>query len=275
MARPVKIEEKRQELLDKAVTVFSRYGYSKTTLDDVAKKTGINKASLYHYFKNKKELFLQVMLLVSSRGIEELKKNALRLKTPEKQLVFYFSERLHFYLQIVRLNSLSKETLLHLQVIFDSVYQPVKENEIEWIAALLFEIVPSLTKKQSAEYARQLFYIKRNKTKKMTSTALITGASGGIGWELAKKFAENSHNLVLVARSEGKLKELAAQLEQQYKIKVTVIAKDLSDYNTAKEIFDGCTQQNIQIDYLVNNAGIGHFGFFHESDWKTGTDNKP
>jgi uncharacterized protein len=102
----------------------------------------------------------------------------------------------------------------------------------------------------------------------MTSTALITGASGGIGWELAKKFAENSHNLVLVARSEGKLKELAAQLEQQYKIKVTVIAKDLSDYNTAKEIFDGCTQQNIQIDYLVNNAGIGHFGFFHESDWK-------
>jgi AcrR family transcriptional regulator len=159
MARPVKIEEKRQELLDKAVTVFSRYGYSKTTLDDVAKKTGINKASLYHYFKNKKELFLQVMLLVSSRGIEELKKNALRLKTPEKQLVFYFSERLHFYLQIVRLNSLSKETLLHLQVIFDSVYQPVKENEIEWIAALLFEIVPSLTKKQSAEYARQLFYI--------------------------------------------------------------------------------------------------------------------
>jgi AcrR family transcriptional regulator len=158
MARPVKIEEKRQELLDKAVTVFSRYGYSKTTLDDVAKKTGINKASLYHYFKNKEELFLQVMLQVSSAGIEELKKNALRLKTPEKQLIFYFSERLHFYLQIVRLNSLSKETLLHLQVIFDSVYQPVKEKEIEWIAVLLKKFVPNLTRKQAADYARQFFY---------------------------------------------------------------------------------------------------------------------
>jgi AcrR family transcriptional regulator len=159
MSRPAKINEKRQELLDKAVTVFSRYGYSKTTLNDIAEKSGINKASLYHYFKNKEELFVQVMLQVSAAGIEELKQNALRFKNPEKQLIFYFSERLHFYLLIVGLNSLSKETLLHLQVIFDSVYQPVKEKEIEWIAALLKKTVVTLTKKQSVDYARQLFYV--------------------------------------------------------------------------------------------------------------------
>jgi uncharacterized protein len=101
----------------------------------------------------------------------------------------------------------------------------------------------------------------------MANTALITGASSGIGLELAKTFASHGHHLVLVARNEGKLKELAAQIEQQYKVKVTVIAKDLSNYNTAKEIVNSCTQQNIQVDYLVNNAGIGDFGFFHESDW--------
>jgi uncharacterized protein len=100
----------------------------------------------------------------------------------------------------------------------------------------------------------------------MATTALITGASSGIGLELAKIFATNKINLVLVARSEGKLKELATQLQSQG-IVVHVLAKDLSNYHTAKEIFDWCVQQNINIDYLVNNAGFGDFGFFHESDW--------
>jgi uncharacterized protein len=99
------------------------------------------------------------------------------------------------------------------------------------------------------------------------ATALITGASSGIGLELAKVFAANKINLVLVARSESKLNELANEVKQQG-VTVNVLAKDLSSYNTAKEIFDWCGQQNIQIDYLVNNAGVGDFGFFHESEWK-------
>jgi uncharacterized protein len=99
------------------------------------------------------------------------------------------------------------------------------------------------------------------------STALITGASGGIGLELAKLFAADGHNLVLVARSEGKLNELAKQLEQQYEIVAHVLAKDLSNYHTAKEIAGWCSDNKITVDYLVNNAGFGDFGFFHESDW--------
>ncbi len=99
------------------------------------------------------------------------------------------------------------------------------------------------------------------------ATALITGASSGIGFELAKIFATNKINLVLVARSEGKLNELASEVKP-LGVKVYVLAKDLSNYNTAKEIFDWCSQQSIQIDYLVNNAGVGNFGFFYESDWK-------
>lgn len=157
MARPVKIEEKRKELLAKATACFTRYGYSKTTLDDVAKETGINKASLYHYFKSKEALFLQVLLQVSAVGIEDLKAGALKLKRPEQQVVHYFSERLHYYLQIIRLNSLSKETLLHLQAMFEGVYQPVKEDEITWLAGIIKNMMNNLTASQAAQYARLLF----------------------------------------------------------------------------------------------------------------------
>jgi len=98
-------------------------------------------------------------------------------------------------------------------------------------------------------------------------TALITGASSGIGLELAKIFAQNKINVVLVARSEDKLMQLAHDIKNQYGIAVAVLAKDLSDYNNSKEVFEHCNQQNIQIDYLVNNAGFGDFGFFADSDW--------
>lgn len=99
-------------------------------------------------------------------------------------------------------------------------------------------------------------------------TALITGASSGIGLELARFFAKDKHNLVLVARSEGKLKELAEELQKQYGISVKIISKDLSKINAAQEIYDQLKIQNINIDFLVNNAGFGEFGFFHETAWE-------
>ncbi len=99
------------------------------------------------------------------------------------------------------------------------------------------------------------------------ATALITGASNGIGLELAKLFAADGTDVVLVARSENKLRELAAALTAQYKVKAHVLAKDLSNYHTAAEIFDWCRENGIAISHLVNNAGFGDFGFFHESDW--------
>jgi short-subunit dehydrogenase len=101
----------------------------------------------------------------------------------------------------------------------------------------------------------------------MKQTALITGASGGIGLELAKLFAKDGRDLVLAARSGDKLTQIANELSKQG-IRVQVLAKDLSDYNTAKEIFDYCNNNSIQIDYLVNNAGFGDFGMFYESNWE-------
>ncbi|MFN4080066.1 MAG: SDR family NAD(P)-dependent oxidoreductase [Saprospiraceae bacterium] len=98
-------------------------------------------------------------------------------------------------------------------------------------------------------------------------TALITGASSGIGLELAKCFAADGFRLILTARTESALRELATELSRQYGAQAHVIVKDLSDYRQAREIFEETERQGLQVDYLVNNAGFGDFGLFHQSDW--------
>jgi uncharacterized protein len=106
-----------------------------------------------------------------------------------------------------------------------------------------------------------------NQNLQKMATALITGASNGIGLELAKVHASKGDNLVLVARNKTKLDELKAELEGKYKVTLYNIGKDLSAANSAQEVYDETKQQNIQIDYLINNAGFGDFGMFVESDW--------
>ena len=99
------------------------------------------------------------------------------------------------------------------------------------------------------------------------ATALITGASNGIGLELAKIHASKGGDLVLVARNKSKLDELKHELETKFNIKVYTIGKDLSAANAAKEVYDETSKQQIKIEYLINNAGFGDFGFFTETDW--------
>jgi short-subunit dehydrogenase len=100
----------------------------------------------------------------------------------------------------------------------------------------------------------------------MKNTALITGASSGIGLELAKIHASKESDLVLVARSQDKLSEIKAELENRYKISVYNICKDLSLPNSAQEVYDEVLRQKISIDYLISNAGFGDYGFFSEAD---------
>ena len=99
------------------------------------------------------------------------------------------------------------------------------------------------------------------------ATALITGASNGIGLEIAKIHASKGGDLVLVARNKSKLDELKHELETKFNIKVYTIGKDLSASNAAKEVYDETSKQQIKIEYLINNAGFGDFGFFAETDW--------
>jgi short-subunit dehydrogenase len=98
------------------------------------------------------------------------------------------------------------------------------------------------------------------------STALITGASGGIGKAFAEELAARSVNLVLVSRSEQKLNQLAKQLQKQYQVQVDLIVKDLTELGAAQSVYDIVQAKKLTIDLLINNAGFGDYGDFAERD---------
>ena len=96
----------------------------------------------------------------------------------------------------------------------------------------------------------------------MKNYALITGASKGIGLELAKLFAKDGYSLVMVARSNDLLEKLKEEFTKEYGVDVVCIAKDLSNPSSAKEVYDETGKLGLRIDYLVNNAGFGDYGPF-------------
>jgi len=99
-----------------------------------------------------------------------------------------------------------------------------------------------------------------------TSTALITGASGGIGMELARIHASKGNDVVIVARSEKKLQALKKELELTHKINAWIIVADLSKPESAKTIYEKTQQLGIKVSILINNAGLGGHGLFHQRD---------
>ncbi len=100
----------------------------------------------------------------------------------------------------------------------------------------------------------------------MKNYALITGASKGIGLEIAKLFAKDGYSLILVARSIDLLMQIKHTFEEEYHINVKVIEKDLSDLSAAKQIYEEVKKENLQVDYLVNNAGFGDYGYFLDAN---------
>jgi len=105
----------------------------------------------------------------------------------------------------------------------------------------------------------------------MRKTALVTGASGGFGREFARLLAQDDVDLVLVARSTKKLEALKKELQENHKVSVTVISKDLSKLRAADEVMAVLKRKKIHVDVLINNAGFGLIGPFLESDVETET----
>jgi len=95
--------------------------------------------------------------------------------------------------------------------------------------------------------------------------ALITGATSGIGYELAKLFAQDQYNLILVARNQSELDSAARDFEQ-FGVQVTTMAKDLFKKEDAFAVYDEMVSRGIQVDVLVNNAGQGLYGKFQDTD---------
>src|SRR2546423_12226208 len=106
----------------------------------------------------------------------------------------------------------------------------------------------------------------------MSKTALITGASGGIGYELALLLARDGFDCILVARSRDKLDELAARLESEFRVKTLVVARDLSKPTAVDEIYEEVSAASMSIDLLVNNAGFPVYGRFVDTDLGTELD---
>ncbi|MBE7172802.1 MAG: SDR family oxidoreductase [Williamsia sp.] len=97
-------------------------------------------------------------------------------------------------------------------------------------------------------------------------TALITGATSGIGYELAKLFAKDGYDLVLVARAADRLQAVSEEFKQQYDVEVHTIEKDLFTPGAARQVYDETKKSGLTIDALVNNAGQGEYGRFIDTD---------
>ena len=97
-------------------------------------------------------------------------------------------------------------------------------------------------------------------------TALVTGASAGLGSHFARLFAQDGHDLVLVARRQDKLDQVATELRQVYGIHTTVIAADLTDPKASLHLYEEVMRAGIEVEFLVNNAGFGTSGAFVELD---------
>ena len=105
-----------------------------------------------------------------------------------------------------------------------------------------------------------------NSTVDRTETALITGASSGIGLELARLLAQNGYGLILVARTAQRLEELGAQLRAEFQVEVAVLPADLSVAGAAQQLFAQIDERGLSVDVLVNNAGFATYGLFRETD---------
>jgi short-subunit dehydrogenase len=99
-----------------------------------------------------------------------------------------------------------------------------------------------------------------------STTAVVTGASSGIGAELARLLAEKGHGVTLVARREDRLTELARELESRCQVRAEAIACDLSDGEARQRLLADVAERGLEVSILVNNAGFGSAGRFHELD---------
>jgi AcrR family transcriptional regulator len=132
-----KSSTKKAKILRAAKECLARYGYEKTTMDDIGRLVGLNKASLYYYYKNKESLFSEVIINETEEFIAALQQKVNQVAGCENRIKTYLVERLRYYRKVINLHNLSIETLNNVQPQFHRLYQSVLDQEIGFITALL------------------------------------------------------------------------------------------------------------------------------------------
>lgn len=124
-----------------AMQCFEKYGLDKTTLDDIAQSIGFNKASLYYYYKNKEDIFIEVALKEGEDYIASLQQKALLKKGIEKQVWFYMHSRFNYYKNILNMNRVSVETLNKILPRFFELYDALMKKEKKFLTQLVADAV--------------------------------------------------------------------------------------------------------------------------------------
>lgn len=158
----MKNNPKQTLILRSGSECFAQYGYDKTTLDDIGRRAGLNKASLYYYFKNKEEIFVAVVLADTQAFIADLKIKTQAFPDVRRQVRFYLSERIRRYGEIVHLSRLSLDNWQTLESMFDEVSGEIKAIEVAYLTDLLKKGVASNVftfPEPSASVAESLFHL--------------------------------------------------------------------------------------------------------------------
>lgn len=177
MQKTGKKEKVKQDIQAAAKQCFARYGLEKTTLDDIAAIIGLNKATLYYYYKNKEAIFLEVALSEAATYIQDLQAKTSQKKTTAQKILFYLTERVQYYMHVLNKNKISTGTLQKLLPDFFVLYDDMMQQEIIFIQSLLKQGIQNqeLIKTDSARLASSLINMSDALKHSVEQQALLQG----------------------------------------------------------------------------------------------------
>ncbi|MCX7747793.1 MAG: TetR/AcrR family transcriptional regulator [Clostridia bacterium] len=129
--------DKKTEILKAAGNCFARYGYEKTTMDDIGKLIGLNKASIYYYYKNKESIFTEVILYEANEFLTAVLEKVSGVKGCKDKIITYLVEWLRYIRKAINLHSLTLERVQGLCPLFNHLYEKIMEKETEALSGIL------------------------------------------------------------------------------------------------------------------------------------------
>lgn len=132
-----KKEQVKEKIGRSAMQCFKKFGLDKTTLDDIAKAVGFNKASLYYYYKNKEDIFIEVAIKEGEQYLELLQEKTLLKKGVENKVWFYMQSRFDYYKNVLNINRVSSDTLNKILPKFFELYDAMMKQEKTFLSQVI------------------------------------------------------------------------------------------------------------------------------------------